>query len=126
MITRVYRVTQVLAGASTVARIDGADAQGHALRFEVPKDEAQGAEGRLLVLQWSLHDLPAAPAPEALQAERPAAIAAASEATGRSVDEDFMALMARGRPATAAEPEPAATSSAQQLAARLGLPSGPR
>ena len=68
MITRVYRVTQVLAGASTVARIDGADAEGLALRFEVPKDEAQGAEGRLLVLQWSLHDLPAAPAPEATAA----------------------------------------------------------
>ena len=68
MITRVYRVTQVLAGASTVARIDGADAEGHALRFEVPKNEAQGAEGRLLVLQWSLHDLPMAPAPEATAA----------------------------------------------------------
>ena len=125
MITRVYRVTQVLAGASTVARIDGADAEGHALRFEVPKDEAQGAEGRLLVLQWSLHDLPAAPAPEAVQAERPAAIAAATEVASRSVDEDFMALMARGRPATAPEPEPAVASSGQQLAARLGL-TGPR
>ena len=122
MITRVYRVTQVLAGASTVARIDGADAQGHALRFEVPKDEAQGAEGRLLVLQWSLHDLPAAPAPEATAAS---AATTAPDTTSRNVDEDFMALMARGRQTTAPEPEPAATSSGQQLAARLGL-TGPR
>ncbi|MBK8649746.1 MAG: hypothetical protein IPN16_25045 [Gemmatimonadetes bacterium] len=121
MITRVYRVTQVLAGASTVARIDGADAEGHALRFEVPKDEAQGAEGRLLVLQWSLHDLPATPVPEATQA--PATTT--PDMTGRSVDEDFMALMARGRQATAPEPEPAVASSGQQLAARLGL-TGPR
>ena len=123
MITRVYRVTQVLASASTVARIDGADAQGHALRFEVPKDEAQGAEGRLLVLQWSLHDLPATPVPEATQAP---ATTTTPDMTGRSVDEDFMALMARGRKTTAPEPEPAATSSGQQLAARLGLTSGPR
>ena len=123
MITRVYRVTQVLAGASTVARIDGADANGHALRFEVPKDEAQGAEGRLLVLQWSLHDLPATPAPEASQAP---ATATTPDMTSRNVDEDFMALMARGRQTTAPEPEPAATSSGQQLAARLGLTSGPR
>ena len=123
MITRVYRVTQVLAGASTVARIDGADAEGHGIRFEVPKDEAQGAEGRLLVLQWSLHDLPAAPAPEATAAS---AATTAPDTTSRNVDEDFMALMARGRQTTAPEPEPAATSSGQQLAARLGLTSGPR
>jgi hypothetical protein len=82
MITRVYRVTQVLAGASTVARIDGADAEGHALRFEVPKDEAQGAEGRLLVLQWSLHDLPRRRPPRPLRRlpprRRPTRPAAAS------------------------------------------------
>ena len=123
MITRVYRVTQVLAGASTVARIDGADAEGLALRFEVPKDEAQGAEGRLLVLQWSLHDLPAAPTPEASAAS---AATTAPDTTSRNVDEDFRALMARGRQTTAPEPEPTATSSGQQLATRLGLTSGPR
>ncbi|MBA3550305.1 MAG: hypothetical protein H0T76_27840 [Nannocystis sp.] len=110
MMTRVYRVARVLSGPSAVARIDAVDAEGHELRLEVPTGEAlSAAAGRVLVLQWSLHDLPmaqAAEAAQAAQAEHPAAtpgttaapeITVASEATGRSVDEDFMQLMGRGQ-----------------------------
>jgi len=129
MMTRVYRVARVLAGSSPVTRIDAIDAAGHDLRLELPKGEALGAAvGRVIVLQWSLHDLPAAP--ETPQAEGPTTIttttAPTPETTGQSVDEDFMALMARGRPAAAPEPERATTTSGQLLAERLGLTSGPR
>ena len=60
MTTRVFQIARVLLG-STVDRIDAIDADGHALRLEVPTGEAQTAtEGRVLVLQWSMHDLPVA------------------------------------------------------------------
>ena len=95
----VYRVARVvITSLSPVARIDATDAEGHELRLEAPVAIAQqAAAGRVLVVQWSLHDLPATLPQEAPAVERPQAVPMTREATGNLVDEAFMNLMDPGR-----------------------------
>jgi len=106
MTTQVYRVSQVLAGPSQVARIDAVDADGHDLRLEVPRDLARGATpGRLLVVQWTMHDLPGV---SAETASSPTTDAAPVTNQGRpdpaAVDQEFMEMMARGRNTASSSP----------------------
>lgn len=106
MTTQVYRVSQVLAGPSPVARIDAVDADGHDLRLEVPRDLARGATpGRLLVVQWTMHDLPGV---SAETASAPTTDAAPVTNQGRpdpaAVDQEFMEMMARGRNTASSSP----------------------
>ena len=128
MTTGVYRVTRVVAGDSSVARIHAVNTEGHDLRLEVPVALAQEAvAGRVLVLQWSVHDLPAAKSADAPPAERPATEAAGPrDMAGNRVDEEFMILMAGGRqaapvPAESGEPASSESTGRQRLAELLGL-----
>ena len=96
MKTAVFRVQRVLTAAgSPVARIEAADSDGHELRLEVPTQTLEdAAPGRLLVLQWSMHN-----APSAVSEVPVAAVAAPSNPA--AVDQEFMTLFTRGRsPAT--------------------------
>jgi hypothetical protein len=125
MTTQVYRVLRVHAGASPVARIDAVDTDGHDLRLEVPRDLARSAApGRLLVLQWSLHDAPAAteaPAPAKTSMAEVAPTAAEIRPDPASVDQEFMEMMARGRSTTVTS-SPAAQSRSidRELSTLLG------
>ncbi len=94
----VYRIARVrTTELSPVARLEAVDAEGHELNLEVPVALAQQAAGRVLVLQWSLHDLPATPDIEASHADQLGFEAAKHTVTGQSVDQAFMALMGRAR-----------------------------
>lgn len=124
---------------------------GHDLKLEVPAEAVRDLEagrGFVLMVSWSLLELPPAPevaatptsaAPDERAATAsPAATAsstpAATQSPANAVDAAFMALMARSRrdaaaPATADPPTstPAATAAAsdadpeRQIAALLGL-----
>lgn len=114
MSTQVYRVTRVLTAAgSPVARLQAVNEQGHELRLEVEAALAgRTAPGHVLVLNWSVHALPAVPV--AAEATPPAAAApptsTAPASAARSVDEAFMDLMSRSRPGTSAPPSSNATT----------------
>ena len=118
MATQVYRVTRVLTAAgSPVARLQAANEEGHELRLEVEAAlVGRTAPGHVLVLNWSVHALPAAPVAEA----KPPASAAPPTSTpppasaARTVDEAFMDLMSRSRPGTSAPPSNATTPPAAQ------------
>ncbi len=105
MTTQVFRVLRVHAGTSPVARIDAVDADGHDLRLEVPRDLVRNAApGRLLVLQWTMHDVPAEPSQA--QAAAPDAVSGANQGPPdpTAVDQEFMEMMARGRKAASSSP----------------------
>lgn len=107
MTTQVYRITQVMISPSPVARIDGVDTNGHEVRLEVERPLAERATpGRLLVLQWSLHDVPAV-TEETATTSTPTPTTTAPRMEPAVVDQEFMELMARGRrggaPPTAAQ-----------------------
>lgn len=128
MTTQIYRIARVLAGNSPVARIHAINTEGHELRLEVPVAAAQEAlPGRVLVLQWSLHDLPAAKSADTPPVERPAAeVPGPRDMAGNRVDEQFMILMAGGRqtapePAESSEVTRSESTERQRLAELLGL-----
>ena len=128
MTTQVYRVTRVHAGTSPVARIDAVDADGHDLRLEVPRDLARGAApGRLLVLQWTMHDAPAvseASAPTtAATPEAPPKVAEVRPDPA-AVDQEFMEMMARGRKPAASSPAAQGRSIDRELSTLLGPAGG--
>jgi len=124
MTTQVYRVSRVHAGTSPVARIDAVDADGHDLRLEVPRDLARGAApGRLLVLQWTMHDAPAASEASAPTTTPTPEMPMAAEARPdpAAVDQEFMEMMARGRKAAAASsPAAQGRSIDRELSTLLG------
>jgi len=108
MTTQVFRVSRVHAGTSPVARIDAVDADGHDLRLEVPRDLVRSAApGRLLVLQWSMHDVPGVVAePSSTQTAAPDAAPTTAQVRfdPAAVDQEFMEMMARGRKAATSSP----------------------
>ena len=126
MATQVYRVSRVLTAAgSPVARLQAVDEDGHELRLELPAALVERtAPGHVLVLNWSVHSLPAIPV--AAEATPPPTSAAPPTSTAppasaaRTVDEAFMDLMSRSRPGTSA---PAASNATTPPAAqtRSGL-----
>ncbi|MBL9106457.1 MAG: hypothetical protein JNL82_36375 [Myxococcales bacterium] len=127
MTTQVFRVTRVHASTSPVARIDAVDADGHDLRLEVPRDLVRSAApGRLLVLQWSMHDVPGVVAePTSTQAPDVAPMTAQVRTDPAAVDQEFMEMMARGRPTTvASSPAAQGRSIDRELSTLLGAPGG--
>lgn len=59
MNTIVARVLRVLHGHSPAAMIHAVDGKHHEHRLEVPVESTRDvAAGQILVLQWSVHDLP--------------------------------------------------------------------
>jgi len=123
MTTQVYRVSRVLTGQSPVARIDAVDADGHDLHLEVPRDLVRGAApGRLLVVQWSMHDVPA----EAASAPTTDAAPAASQVRPEpaAVDQEFMEMMARGRKSAASSPAAQGREIDRELSTLLGSSGG--
>ena len=123
MTVHVYRVTRVMTGASSVARIDAADAGGHELRLEVERSLAAEAQpGRLLVLQWSLHDVPAVAVEAAATSMTTATTATTTtvRTDPAAVDQEFMELMARGRRTVAPSPAAQGRSIDSELSNLLG------
>ncbi len=58
--TGVYRVTEVLAGASPTAAVLAMDAAGREVRLEIPVEQARSlTREAALVLSWSVHSMPA-------------------------------------------------------------------
>jgi hypothetical protein len=116
MATQVYRVSRVLTAAeSPVARLQAIDEDGHELRLELPAAlVGRTAPGHVLVLNWSVHALPVAPAAPVAADATPPASAAPPEtppaSAARTVDEAFMDLMSRGRQGTSAPPPSNATT----------------
>ena len=116
MATQVYRVSRVLTAAeSPVARLQAIDEDGHELRLELPAAlVGRTAPGHVLVLNWSVHALPVAPAaPVAADATPPASAAppeTSPASAARTIDEAFMDLMSRGRQGTSAPPSSHATT----------------
>ena len=108
MATQVYRVSRVLTAAeSPVARLQAIDEDGHELRLELPAAlVGRTAPGHVLVLNWSVHALPVAPAAPVAADATPPASAAPPEtppaSAARTIDEAFMDLMSRGRQGTPA------------------------
>ena len=129
MTTQVFRVSRVHAGTSPVVRIDAVDADGHDLRLEVPRDLVRSAApGRLLVLQWSMHDVPGAVTePASTQAATPDAAPTTAQVRSdpAAVDQEFMEMMARGRLTTASSPPAAQGRSIdRELSTLLGTTGG--
>ncbi len=122
MTTQVYRVSRVLTGQSPVARIDAVDADGHDLHLEVPRDLVRGAApGRLLVVQWSMHDVPA----EATSVPTDTAPAASQvRPEPAAVDQEFMEMMARGRKSAASPPAAQSREIDRELSTLLGSSGG--
>lgn len=114
MSTQVYRVTRVLTAAgSPVARLQAANEDGHEIRLEVEAAlVGRTAPGHVLVLNWSVHALPAVPVAEATppSSAAPPTSTAPPASAARTVDEAFMDLMSRARPATSAPPSSNATT----------------
>lgn len=149
MTTQTFRVVRVRSGHSPVARIDGVDDGGLEIHLEVKADAVSGAStDHVLVVNWSLHALPAAARPAESVAASPAAVVDAefsTRSTSRSastshgsvaaskensrprtgdvdaaaVDREFMALMAGGRPSRAA-PTVTSRDIDQELSTLLG------
>ncbi len=124
MTTQVFRVLRVHAGTSPVARIDAVDADGHDLRLEVPRDLVRSAApGRLLVLQWSMHDVPGVVAePPSTQTAAPdgAPTPAQVRSDPAAVDQEFMEMMARGRGAATSVPTAQGRDINRELSTLLG------
>jgi len=123
------RVRRVMTGHSERALVHAVDDAGLEYKIEVPVDAVQDAgRDRVLLITWSLHTMPDAvePPPVPVDERPPSTAPGAADA----VDQEFMALMARGRrdaPAPVStrttEVTAPATSAApvQQLAALLGI-----
>lgn len=133
----VAHVRRVLTGHSDRALIHAVADANLEIKIEVPAESVRDVSpdrGHVLVVSWSLLELPRAAepaaAPMAPAEPKPAAAAPGGPLTpANAVDAEFMALMARARrPA----PEPAVTSPTatsgpgpeQQIAALLGLVPG--
>lgn len=124
------RVRRVMTGHSERALVHAVDDAGLEYKIEVPVDAVQDAgRDRVLLIMWSLHTMPGAVEPSlpAPSDERPPSTAPGAADV---VDQEFMALMARGRrdaPAPVStrttEVTAPATSAApvQQIAALLGI-----
>jgi acetolactate synthase regulatory subunit len=104
MNTLVARVLRVLRGHST-AMIHAVDKDTHEHKLEVPVESARAvAAGQILVLQWSVHDVPGAQAqeveviplvePPSATATRPTTAAGVIESTpGSDGDAQLEALL---------------------------------
>lgn len=146
MTSIIARVERIREGHSERALIHAVDVEGREYKIEVPpaevRDLAQG-QSYMLVLSWSIHVAPLAPAsasaaPAAPRADAGSPVGAAGapayQATSNSaappagsVDAQFMALMNRGgAPTSSAQPTGAGPRGAtpdDQLANLLGVPS---
>ncbi len=128
-------VRRILTGHSDRALVHAVADAGLEIKIEVPAESVRDVSpdrGYVLMVSWSLLELPRAAEP-ATASSAPAAPAAAAPGgpltPANAVDAEFMALMARARrPA----PEPTVTSPTatsgpgpeQQIAALLGLVPG--
>lgn len=127
-------VRRILTGHSDRALVHAVANAGLEIKIEVPAESVRDVNpdrGYVLMVSWSLLELPRAAEPATAPAEpKPAAAAPGGPLTpANAVDAEFMALMARARrPA----PEPAASTPTatsgpgpeQQIAALLGLVPG--
>jgi hypothetical protein len=127
-------VRRILTGHSDRALVHAVADAGLEIKIEVPAESVRDVSpdrGYVLMVSWSLLELPRTAEPAVAPAEpKPAAAAPGGPLTpANPVDAEFMALMARARrPA----PEPAVTSPTatsgpgpeQQIAALLGLVPG--
>ena len=130
-------VRRVLTGHSDRALVHAVADAGLEIKIEVPAESVRDVNpdrGYVLMVSWSLLELPRAAEPATASSApaepRPAAAAPGGPLTSaNAVDAEFMALMARARrPA----PEPAASTPTatsgpgpeQQIAALLGLVPG--
>ena len=130
-------VRRILTGHSDRALVHAVANAGLEIKIEVPAESVRDVSpdrGYVLMVSWSLLELPRAAEPVAASSApaepTPAAAASGGPLTpANAVDAEFMALMARARrPA----PEPAVTSPTatsgpgpeQQIAALLGLVPG--
>ena len=127
-------VRRVLTGHSDRALVHAVANAGLEIKIEVPAEsvrEVSPDRGYVLMVSWSLLELPRAAEPVAASSApaEPTPAAAASggpQTPANAVDAEFMALMARTRRSTlaSATPSPAASSAAapeQQIAELLGL-----
>ena len=73
----VARILRVLQGHSPTAMVHARDPAGHEHKLEVPLESVRGVTaGQVLVLEWSVHDLPELVVGEVVPpATRPAAAA---------------------------------------------------
>lgn len=127
-------VRRILTGHSDRALVHAVADAGLEIKIEVPAESVRDVNadrGYVLMVSWSLLELPRTAEPAAAPAEpKPATAAPGGPLTSaNAVDAEFMALMARARrPA----PEPAVTTPTatsgpgpeQQIAALLGLVPG--
>lgn len=109
MSTTVYRIQRVLiAAGSPVARIEAVDSEGYEARLEVPTPTLNtAAPGRLLVLQWSVHEEPGLAQQSPTQSPATHSTTTQTTATRQdpaAVDQEFMVLMTRGRSVAAQTP----------------------
>lgn len=120
------RVRRVLIGHSERALVHAVDDAGLEYKIEVPAGAVQG-DGRELVLEitWSLH--PAAETTTPTESQSIPVAPASAAISPNTVDQEFMALMARGRPDVPAAPTSTmenstpTTAPINQLAALLGI-----
>ena len=139
--TIVAKVHKIVTGHSERSLVHAVEDSGLEHKLELPTEllrEVIVGQDHVLMLSWTLQALPQVPAqpPAAPGVAGPPPTPSVGGPTPlpSAVDEEFMAMMARGRrkpaeptaapsPVTAPSPAPtsAGTSAAEQLAVRLGL-----
>ena len=138
MTSIIARIERIREGHSERALIHAVGAEGHEYKIEVPPADVRMLspdQPYMLVLSWSIHVSPiavtaavsASPSDMSSPAASSPAPASSIAASPRSVDAQFMALMNRTTAPTdavQASGSPLASTTDQQLASLLGVPSG--